>query len=57
MRLDTLAMVAAVVAVAAGTYFLLETTIPEPEPQLAPVVPAQPPVVHQDQVRQRADLQ
>ncbi|MDN5938868.1 MAG: hypothetical protein L0H83_09410 [Salinisphaera sp.] len=53
MRLDTIAMVIAMAVVAAGTWFLLETFVPKPEPQLAAVVPAQPPVVHQDQAVKR----
>jgi hypothetical protein len=47
MRKDTILVVLGVAAVAAITYFVLETTVPQSEPSLAPVVPRDPPVVEE----------
>lgn len=52
MRKDTILVVLAVAAVAAGTYFILETTVPQSEPQLASVVPENPPVVEEQKAKQ-----
>lgn len=50
MRKHTILMVLGVAAVAAATYFVLETTVPQPEPSLAPVVPEEPPVVEEKNI-------
>jgi homoaconitase/3-isopropylmalate dehydratase large subunit len=42
MRKDTILMVIAVAAVAAVTYYGLETLVEQPEPQLSSVVPDEP---------------
>lgn len=49
MRFDTILMALGIAVVAAGTYFALELTIPQKEPQLASVTPEEPPVVVQDE--------
>lgn len=50
MRKHTILMVLGVAAVAAATYFILESTVPQPESSLAPVVPKEPPVVEEKNV-------
>lgn len=50
MRADTIMMTLSVAVIAAITYFALEFTMPEAAPDLAPVVPDNPPVVVQDAV-------
>lgn len=52
MRKDTILVVLGVAVVAAATYFILETTVPQPEPSLASVVPDEPPVVEEKAAEQ-----
>lgn len=47
MRKDTILVVIGVATLAAATYVTLEATVPQPEPSLAPVVPAEPPVIRE----------
>lgn len=49
MRKDTLLIVLGFAVVAAATYFILDATLVHPNPQLAPVVSEQPPVVSEKQ--------
>lgn len=52
MRKDTILIVLGVAVVAAATFFILETTIEQPEPSLASVVPEEPPVVDEKEAEQ-----
>lgn len=45
MRMDTLLMVLGIAVVAAGTYYVLDTSITRSEPELAHVAPDQAPTV------------
>lgn len=47
MRIDTILMVLGVAVMAVGTFFVLETTVETPAPQLSPVTPQEPPVVEE----------
>lgn len=55
MRVDSILMVLGVAAVAAATYFILEITVPQKEPQLASVKPEEPPVVVQEEAAESVD--
>lgn len=52
MRKDTILMILGVAIVAVATFFILETTVPQSEPELAAVVPEEPPVIDEEQARQ-----
>lgn len=47
IRKDTILVMLGVAAVAAAAYFVLETTVPQFEPSLAPIVPKEPSVVEE----------
>ncbi|MDT0635515.1 hypothetical protein [Spectribacter hydrogenoxidans] len=49
MRIDAILMVLGVAVMAAGTFFVLETTVETPGPQLSPVTPQEPPVVEESE--------
>lgn len=48
IRKDTILIVLGVAVVAAATYFVLETIVPQPQSSLAPVVPDTPPVIEEE---------
>lgn len=47
MRIDAILMVLGVAVMAAGTFFVLETTVETQGPQLKSVTPDSPPVVEE----------
>lgn len=49
MRIDAILMVLGVAVMAAGTFFVLETTVETQGPQLKSVTPEAPPVVEESQ--------
>lgn len=57
MRKDTILVVLGVAAAATATYFVLETSVPQPEPSLAPVVPEEPPVVVEKEAEQAPETE
>jgi len=57
MRTDTILMVLGVAVVAAVTFFVLETFVPQPEPEVASVTPDEPPVVVESRAAEQVELE
>lgn len=55
MRLDTILMVLGMVVTTAATYAILEITMPHQEPQVADVLPDEPPIVVPPSATARAE--